>query len=56
VYGWDRASRNFAMQVWERLGAGQSMQAPDDQLCNPTLAEFLGEASLRSSRWAPRAS
>src|SRR2546423_9672120 len=47
VYGWDRASRNFAMQVWERLGAGQSMQAPDDQLCNPTLAEFLAEASLR---------
>ena len=47
VYGWDRASRNFAMQVWERLGAGQSMRAPDDQLCNPTLAEFLAEASLR---------
>ena len=47
VYGWDRASRNFAMQVWERVGAGQSMRAPDDQLCNPTLAEFLAEASLR---------
>ncbi len=47
VYGWDRASPNFAMQVWERLGARQPMRAPDDQLCNPTLAEFLAEASLR---------
>ena len=47
VYGWDRASKNFAMQVWERLGAGERMRAPDDQLCNPTLAEYLAEASLR---------
>ncbi len=47
VYGWDRASPNFAMQVWERLGARQPMRAPDDQLCNPTLAEFLAEACLR---------
>jgi CDP-6-deoxy-D-xylo-4-hexulose-3-dehydrase len=47
VYGWDRASRNFAMQVWERLGAGQPMRVPDDQLCNPTLAEYLAEASVR---------
>jgi CDP-6-deoxy-D-xylo-4-hexulose-3-dehydrase len=47
VYGWDRASRNFAMQVWERVGAGQAMRVPDDQLCSPTLAEYLAEASLR---------
>jgi CDP-6-deoxy-D-xylo-4-hexulose-3-dehydrase len=47
VYGWDRASRNFAMQVWERLGAGGAMRVPDDQLCNPTLAEYLAEATLR---------
>ena len=47
VYGWDRASRNFAMQVWERLGAGERLRAPDDQRCNPTLAEYLAEASLR---------
>ncbi len=47
VYGWDRASRNFAMQVWERLGAGERMSVPEDQLCNPTLAEYLAEASVR---------
>jgi len=47
VYGWDRASRNFAMQVWERLGAGQTLRAPDDQWCNPTLADALAEATLR---------
>ena len=47
VYGWDRSSKNFAMQVWERLGAGQPMRVPDDQLCNPTLAEYLAEASVR---------
>ena len=47
VFGWDRASRNFAMQVWERLGAGNAMRVPDDQWCNPTLAEYLAEVSLR---------
>lgn len=47
VYGWNRASRNFAMQVWERLGAGASMRVPDDQWGNPTLAEYLAEASIR---------
>jgi len=47
VYGWNRASRNFAMQVWERLGAGGSMRVPDDQWGNPTLAEYLAEASIR---------
>ncbi|MBI2015038.1 MAG: lipopolysaccharide biosynthesis protein RfbH [Candidatus Rokubacteria bacterium] len=47
VYGWDRGSRNFAMQVWERLGGGQPLRVPHDQLCNPTLAEYLAETSLR---------
>lgn len=47
VYGWDRASRNFAMQVWERLGAGERLSVPEDQWCNPTLAEYLAEATLR---------
>jgi CDP-6-deoxy-D-xylo-4-hexulose-3-dehydrase len=47
VIGWDRASKNFAMQVWERLGAGRSMRVPSDQRCNPTLVEYLAEVSVR---------
>ena len=47
LYGWCRGSRNLAMQVWERVGAGLAMPVADDQLCNPTLAEYLAEASVR---------
>lgn len=47
VFGWNRRSRNFAMQVWERLQAGDQMHVPDDQLGNPTLAEYLAEATVR---------
>lgn len=47
VFGWDRASRNFAMQVWERLQTGNSLRVPDDQWCNPTLVDYLAEASVR---------
>ncbi len=47
VFGWDRASRNFAMQVWESLGSGTSLRVPEDQWCNPTLVDYLAEASVR---------
>jgi len=47
VFGWDRASRNLAMQVWEQLQAGRRMKVASDQLCNPTLADYLAEASVR---------
>ncbi|MEE8425439.1 MAG: lipopolysaccharide biosynthesis protein RfbH, partial [Elusimicrobiota bacterium] len=47
VYSWQRGSKNFAMQVFERLGAGRRLKVPKDQLCNPTLAEQLAESSLR---------
>jgi CDP-6-deoxy-D-xylo-4-hexulose-3-dehydrase len=47
VFGWDRASRNFAMQVSERLGAGQPLRVADDQWANPTLAEYLAEATVQ---------
>ncbi len=47
VFGWDRASRNFAMQVWEHLGAGNPIRLPDDQWGNPTLVDYLAEASVR---------
>jgi len=47
VYGWDRRSKNFAMQVNEKLQAGKSIRVPDDQVGNPTLVDYLAEASLR---------
>ncbi|MBI4436390.1 MAG: lipopolysaccharide biosynthesis protein RfbH [Candidatus Omnitrophica bacterium] len=47
VFGWDRASQNFAMQVWRRLQAGQSMRVAKDQWCNPTLVDYLAEVSVR---------
>lgn len=47
VYGWDRRSKNFAMQLYQRLQAGMPMQAPEDQFGNPTLVDYLAEASVR---------
>ena len=47
VFGWDRTSKNFAMQVWEQLQAGKTMRVSDDQWCNPTLVDYLAEASVR---------
>lgn len=47
VYGWDHSSVNFAMQVWQRLGQGERMRVPNDQVGNPTLVDFLADASIR---------
>jgi CDP-6-deoxy-D-xylo-4-hexulose-3-dehydrase len=47
VISWERGSRNYAMTVWDVLSSGRRLRAPNDQWCNPTLAEFLAEASLR---------
>lgn len=47
VFGWDRRSSNFAMQVWERLQRGDRMNVPSDQWGNPTLADYLAEVSVR---------
>jgi CDP-6-deoxy-D-xylo-4-hexulose-3-dehydrase len=47
VISWDRASRNYAMTVWNVLSSGGTLRAPSDQWCNPTLAEFAAEASVR---------
>jgi dTDP-4-dehydrorhamnose reductase len=46
VFDWDPGSKNFAMQVWERLSAGEGMRVPRDQIGNPTLARFLAGATL----------
>jgi CDP-6-deoxy-D-xylo-4-hexulose-3-dehydrase len=47
VFGWDRTSRNLAMQVWDRLQPRHAMPVASDQWCNPTLADSLAEASVR---------
>lgn len=47
VYGWERGSRNFAMQVWQRLSSGERMRVPGDQVGNPTLVDYLAEVTLR---------
>ncbi len=47
VYGWDATSPNFAMQVWQRLGDGEELRAPSDQLTTPTLVDYLAAVSLQ---------
>ena len=47
VFGWDRESKNFAMQLWESLRAGRQVRVASDQWCNPTLADYLAETSVR---------
>ena len=47
VYGWNRRSKNFAMQLWQQLQTGRRLPVPHDQWCNPTLADYLAEASVR---------
>ena len=47
VYGWNRRSKNFAMQLHHRLQGGTTMQVPEDQFGSPTLVDYLAEASAR---------
>jgi dTDP-4-dehydrorhamnose reductase len=47
VFGWDRTSKNFAMQIYERVQKGLEMTIPDDQLGTPTWAEYLARASVQ---------
>jgi dTDP-4-dehydrorhamnose reductase len=47
VFGWDRGSKNFAMQIYERVQNGLEMTIPDDQIGTPTLAGYLADASVR---------
>lgn len=47
IFGWDRTSRNLAMRLWERLQTRKTMNVAADQWCNPTLADYLAEASVR---------
>ncbi len=47
VYGWDRTSKDFAMQVWRRLSVGERMRVSSDQVSTPTLVDQLVEVSVR---------
>ena len=47
IYGWDRATNNFAMMVWDHLQRGATLKIADDQWRSPTLAQYLAEVSLR---------
>jgi dTDP-4-dehydrorhamnose reductase len=47
VFGWEPDSKNFAMQIYERVQKGLEMTVPEDQLGTPTWADYLAEASLR---------
>ena len=44
VYSWDPGGKNFVMQLRERLGAGQRMRVPVDQISSPTYAPDLAAA------------
>jgi CDP-6-deoxy-D-xylo-4-hexulose-3-dehydrase len=46
VYGWNATSPNFAMHVWQRLGGGDQLPAPSDQITTPTLADYLAAVTL----------
>jgi len=50
VFSWAPGTKNFAMQVHQRLRAGQPFPVPNDQWCNPTLAEYLAETCLKLAR------
>ncbi len=47
VYGWDRTSKDFAMQLWQRVSAGEVLRVPSDQVSTPTLVDNLAEISVR---------
>jgi CDP-6-deoxy-D-xylo-4-hexulose-3-dehydrase len=47
VFGWNRISNNFAMQVWRRLSSGERMRVPVDQVGTPTLVDYLAEVAIR---------
>jgi dTDP-4-dehydrorhamnose reductase len=46
VYGPDRQSKNFVYQLRRRLGAGERMRVPADQVSSPTFNVDLARASV----------
>jgi dTDP-4-dehydrorhamnose reductase len=47
VYGWEPDSKNFAMQVYQRVRAGEQFTVPSDQVSNPTLVEYLAQVTVQ---------
>ncbi len=47
VYSYDKRSKNFAMQLINRLEKGERMNVPADQYSTPTYAPDIAEAAVR---------
>jgi dTDP-4-dehydrorhamnose reductase len=47
VFGWSPGTRNFAMQLWRTLSAGETMRVANDQFSTPTFSPFLADATMR---------
>lgn len=47
VFSWHPEGKNFFMQVYTQLKAGEEMKVVDDQISNPTYAPSLVKAILR---------
>jgi dTDP-4-dehydrorhamnose reductase len=46
VYGWEPQGKNFVARLVERLGRGERMKVPSDQLGSPTYAPNLAEVAV----------
>lgn len=47
VYGWERQRKNFVCRLLERLGAGESVKVPCDQIGTPTYAPDLARVVIQ---------
>ena len=47
LFGWERSSQTFSMQVWRRLERQLPLPAAGDQWRTPTLVDYLAEVSIR---------
>lgn len=47
VFSWHKTGKNFFMQTYNNLKAGEAMTVVDDQISNPTYAPSLVEAIMR---------
>ncbi len=50
VFGWNKTSPNFAMQVWDHVHRDKTIRVACDQWSNPTLSAYLAEVSVRFVR------